>query len=202
MNEKEGLLGSLSALQRLALAYAPARAAAPTLALFALDVRLAGIVRSASEPMLAQLRLAWWREQLEASVGTLPAGEPLIAVLESWTGSRRALVGLAEGWEEMTGPAPLAGSAIERLAEARAEAFCGLCDQIAPKRDRAEARRLGYNWALADIAANLSHPEERRTAAELASAQDWRAAPMSVRCSACMASSIPGGACSTCCFPR
>ena len=89
MSETDSLLGSLPVLHRLALTYAPARATRPTLALLALDARLAGIVRSASEPMLAQLRLAWWREQLEIDLTARPAGEPLLAVLESWRNNRQ-----------------------------------------------------------------------------------------------------------------
>jgi len=58
------LVASLPTASRLALAYAPAKARLQTLALFALDTRLAGLLRNSSEPMLAQLRLSWWRETL------------------------------------------------------------------------------------------------------------------------------------------
>jgi len=59
--DHEELLDSLGPLNRLALAYAPQSTRLPLLALLALDMRLAGIVRNSREPMLAQLRLAWWR---------------------------------------------------------------------------------------------------------------------------------------------
>jgi hypothetical protein len=36
-----------------------------TLALLALDARLAAILRGRREPIAAQLRLAWWREMLD-----------------------------------------------------------------------------------------------------------------------------------------
>lgn len=179
MSETDGLLNGLPVLHRLALSYAPARAAVPTLALLALDARLAGIVRSASEPMLAQLRLAWWREQLEMELAAKPAGEPLLATLESWQGSRQVLLGLVDGWEEMTGEAPLDPAAFERLAGARGEAFAALCGLIAKDDERAAARRLGYNWALCDISAHLSRPEERRSVDELLRVQDWHRESMS-----------------------
>lgn len=162
---------TLPILQRLALAYASGAARTPMLALLALDTRLAGIVRSSREPMLAQLRLAWWREQLGSDAAARPEGEPLLAALHSWNGRHGTLLPLVDGWEAMTGPAPLDGVVFEQLAEARAEAFASLAGDAA-----ATALRFGRNWALADLAARLSHPEERATALALARRQDWRSA--------------------------
>ena len=179
MSEIQSLVAGLPVLQRLALSYAPAAVSQPTLALLALDVRLAGIVRSASEPMLAQLRLAWWREQLATQQSARPAGEPLLEILPSWEGAFDALVGLVNGWEEMTGEAPLSSSALEGLADARGKAFSVLAERFGTANDRKAAERLARNWAIADIAAHLSHSEERRRARELAELQDWQAVRLS-----------------------
>lgn len=179
MTQTDSLLQGLPVLQRLALSYAPRSAAPPTLALLALDARMAGIVRTASEPLLAQLRLAWWREQLEKSETERPGGEPLLAALEDWRGGKQALVDLANGWEEMTGEAPLTTAAFERLADARGKAFAALAERIGAPDSHGTARRLGRNWALADIAAHLGHPEEQRIARDLAQRQDWRTARLS-----------------------
>ncbi len=169
------MIESLPPLQRLALAYAPASSREAMLALLALDTRLGGIVRSSREPMLAQLRLAWWREQLRADPTTWPGGEPLLAVLRAWPGNTAVLAGLVDGWEAMTGDAPLPPSAFETLAETRGIAFAAL----ATGREAQDAAlRMGRNWALADIAARLSDPDERQAALELARAQDWRSAPL------------------------
>ena len=155
-----GLLQSLPAEQRLAMAYAPARCRASLLGLLALDRRLASIVRSSREPMLAQLRLAWWREQLSQDPAQWPEGEPLLAALRDWRGDRGTLAGLTAGWEAMTGAAPLPVTSFESLAEARAGAFAAL----AGPHYHAAALRMARNWALADIAARLSHPQEREAA--------------------------------------
>ncbi len=179
MNEETTLLDGLPVLQRLALSYAPAAVRRPTLALLALDTRLAGIVRSASEPMLAQLRLAWWREQLEADAPSVPAGEPLLAALQSWESGRKNLAGLVDGWEHIIGEPPLPADALERLADARGSAFAALAERFATAADRSAALRLGRNWALADIAARLSQSQERRIARALAEAQDWAPARLS-----------------------
>ena len=169
MAERE-LIETLPVLQRLALAYAPAASRASLLGFLALDTRLCGIVRNSHEPMLAQLRLAWWREALGETAGDQPSGEPLLAALGQGQGPRAALTGLVEGWETMTGPAPLPASAFLALAEARGRGFAAL----AVEGDHHQAAlRLGRNWALADIAAHLSHTAEHQAALELARAQDW-----------------------------
>ena len=173
MNEESELLDGLPVLQRLALSYAPTDVRRSTLALLALDTRLAGIVRAASEPMLAQIRLAWWREQLSVDAPSVPAGEPLLAILQTWGSGRKALVGLVNAWEEITGAPPLPITALEKLAYARGRAFADLAEQISGSAERDAALRLGRNWALADIAARLSQPDERRAVRELAEAQDW-----------------------------
>lgn len=173
MSHGEALLESLPPGRRLALAYAPAASRTPLLALLALDVRLAGIVRNSHEPMLAQLRLAWWREQLRQDGAGWPEGEPLLAALRSWNGGHGALVALVDAWEGMTGDAPLAPVVFEQLAQARAEGFAALAPGAA-----GDVLRLGRNWALADLAARLSHPEEKAAALDLARAQDWRGAAL------------------------
>ncbi|MEO6093538.1 MAG: squalene/phytoene synthase family protein [Novosphingobium sp.] len=175
----ESLLATLPTLQRLALAYAPGSAREPTLALLALDARLAGVVRSAREPMLAQLRLAWWREQLRVPVARWPEGEPLLAALRSWDAERDALAALADGFEALTGAAPLPAAAMEQLARARGQAFAALARLLGVEREAAAAERLGIDWALADIAARLGSTKERQTAVALAKARDWRPAPLS-----------------------
>lgn len=173
------LLAELPVLQRLALAYAPADVREPTLALLALDTRLAAILRAAREPMLAQLRLAWWREQLKVEPAAWPRGEPLLTVLRSWEGRRETLVALVDGWEAMTGEAPLPASALESLARARGDAFAALADLLDAGRDREAARDLAIEWALGDLAAHLGNPEERRAADALARARPWRRARLS-----------------------
>jgi phytoene synthase len=177
--EPGGLRDGLPVLQRMALSWAPAAARVPTLALLALDTRLAGIVRNSREPMLAQLRLAWWREQFGRDPAGWPEGEPLLVVLRSWQGRHGGLAALVDGWELLTGTAPLPPSALAGFAQARGAAFAGLAEAVGAAGDAAAARRLGTGWALADLGANLSHPDERGAARELAQAHDWRHARLS-----------------------
>jgi phytoene synthase len=158
----------------MALAYAPASAREPTLALFALDARLASLIRQASEPMLAQLRLAWWREALSGDPARWPGGEALLAVLRCWRGRLEALVQLVDGWEAMSGDAPLASEELDRLASARGEAFGSLAEIVGASGHAQAAAIRGRAWALADIASRLTHPEEITAAMSLVAEQDWK----------------------------
>ncbi len=156
---------------RLALAYATAESRAPLTLIFALDQRFAGVVRNSREPMLAQLRLTWWRERLSGGEGGESSGDPLLAMLADWPGPRAPLAALAEGWEAMTGTAPLSEAAFLQLGEARAGAFATLAGD---GPGAAAAHRMALGWGLLDIAAHLSDPRERDCALALAQAQDWR----------------------------
>jgi phytoene synthase len=156
-------------VQRLALAYAPARVRAPTLTLLALDTRLAGIVRNSHEPSLAQLRLAWWREQLRADAESWPRSEPLLTALKTWGDRHRALIALVDGWEYLTGAVPLSEAELAAFAAGRGEAFKGLAEVVGS--EPAAAGKLGRQWALADLARHVVHPDEQAAARQLLAAE-------------------------------
>jgi phytoene synthase len=120
--------------------------------------------------MLAQLRLAWWREQLAADGAGWPAGEPLLAALRSWRGEHGALTALVDGWELLTGAAPLPAAALDGFADGRGEAFAALAHLVGAPDDPADVRATGRAWALADLAAKVAHPDERAAAFALAAA--------------------------------
>lgn len=164
------LIQSLPTVSRLALVYAPRSARQQTLALLALDARLAHLLRHSREPMMAQLRLAWWRESLGQSADQWPNGEPLLALLKSWNGHHGGLVPLVDGWEAMTGGAPLPGTALEAMADGRAQASVALAHALGCSGEREAAFRLGRAWALNDLAMRLGHASERDCARELAQA--------------------------------
>jgi len=170
----------LSVVRRLALAYAPPRAERATLGLLALDARLGDVLRTSREPMLAQIRLAWWRERLSEDPGAWPTGEPLLDVLRAWAGQLGALAGLVDGWECLIGDAPLPLASFCELAEERASAFAALAHMMegGDSLGEANARRMARDWALADLALHVGHPEERRALRELAAGRDWKSVPL------------------------
>jgi phytoene synthase len=166
------LLDELPAAQRLALAYAPAAVRWPTLALLALDARLGAILRRKGEPVLRQMRLAWWRDTLAAEPGGWPAGEAVLEALRGWR-EPSALVALIDGWEALLGDT-LEAAAIGEFADGRAAGFAELARELGI--DPAPAAACARLWALGDLAANLSDPAER--AAVMASAAGLPCPPL------------------------
>lgn len=169
--------------QRLALNYAPAKHREAMAVLFALDARLSELVAKANEPLLAQLRLAWWRDELGKPADERAKGDPVLDALgQWWTGEEPALAGLVDGWEQLVGDAPLPDSALEAFAEGRAAAFAALARQTGEGAFAAQAHTAGRVWALADFATHTSDPDERAAALRLAGrALDAPAFPRALR---------------------
>jgi phytoene synthase len=162
------LLDSLPAVQRVALAYAPRSSRTAWLGLLALDTRLAQLIRETREPMLGQIRLAWWRERLSEVPAKRPKGEPLLALLGD---DSERLVPMVDAWEAMLGEAPLPRETIAEFAEGRAQALAGLAAVLAPRARIGDTAQIARAWALADLVPRLSHPEEREHAAALLAAE-------------------------------
>jgi phytoene synthase len=169
------LLKALPHERRLALAYAPGWTKTAMLGLFALDETLAGLVRATREPMLGQLRLAWWREALARPAPQRPQGEPVLTALDAWGDRAAALHCLVDGWEALLGEAPLPQANLSVFAAARGEACAQLAHVAGEGAREADARRAGQEWALAELATRLSDPDERDRVLDLIRASDWRA---------------------------
>lgn len=86
-------------VERLALAYAPSRVLAIWVGYLALDRRLADAAREGRDPIMVQLRLAWWRDRLAEPATQWPIGEPLLSMLKVWHPERAALSAVVDGWE-------------------------------------------------------------------------------------------------------
>jgi len=69
----EELLGSD---RELALLHIPARVREAFRALFAIDAAMGDVVARSTDPALGRIKLAWWREQLEALDSNPPPAEP------------------------------------------------------------------------------------------------------------------------------
>ena len=87
--------------RRLALAYAPRRSRDAVLGLWLLDQRLAGILQAQGEVLIAQIKLAWWRDRLGEDPAGWPRGEPLLALLQSGKVPPRSYLPLVDGWEAL-----------------------------------------------------------------------------------------------------
>ena len=167
-------IASISVERRLALAYAPASARALWLGLFALDARLSVVVRGAHEPLLAQIKVAWWRDELTKPAAVRALGEPLLALLDSWSDQTAALCALIDGWEVLLNDGPLSSDAMMQVADARAQACGGLAALLGLHAAIPEVERAARGWALAELGAALSDPEQIARAIGLNAQLDWR----------------------------
>ncbi|MBX7481227.1 hypothetical protein [Qipengyuania qiaonensis] len=156
--ERADLLDECPEVSRVALASASAKRDL-WLAALALDGRIGRMVLGASEPMLGQVRLAWWRDQLGKPVEERPRGDVLLDLIgRNWAHAESALVALVDGWEALLSPRPIADTAMMQFAEGRAQLARGLADYVGCKRAAEDAERAGKLWAFADLA---RHAEDR-----------------------------------------
>ena len=118
-------------------------------ALFDIDDAMAGVVARATEPVLAVIKLAWWREELEKLDTAPPPAEPRLQAAaaellpKSVTG--RELAGLADGWAALLDERP----DVDRV-QARGELLFALGARLlgASHSGVGEAGRL---YALSDV---------------------------------------------------
>lgn len=145
----------------LALAWTPVAVRAALSAALGLDRRLARIVARTTEPMLGQMRLAWWREALSKPVAERPRGDVVLDELgQQWADREAALIAMVDGWEVLVsadalGPKEIAGFGVGRGA------FFGALVSELPRTDQDRVAAAAFRWAVADAATAVSDPDER-----------------------------------------
>ncbi len=143
----------------LALSYAKSATRQGLAALFALDAILAKLARTTREPIVAQMRLAWWRDALD-TVATAPiAGQPILAALHRAIADggldTSNVVAMVDGWEA------LVTDDLPAHARDRGRLFVAAAQLLGA--DEAWAAVAGEGWAFADLA--LTSPDPLRAAA-------------------------------------
>lgn len=147
---------------RLAASYAPRRLQERYRGLFAFDEAIGGGVLAAREPLMAQIRLAWWRE----ACGRLPSAAPhpaLAALARCWHDDPAPLVALVDGWEELAVGEGDYRERAERLAQGRARA----CAAAAMERPDA-ADGAARSWTFGTLSHHAPEPAQRAAMAALA----------------------------------
>jgi 15-cis-phytoene synthase len=142
---------ALSPPMRLAVAYARADLRAGFELLLRFDVRLADIVGRASEPMIAQMKLAWWHDAVGREPALRPKGEPVFQALNdiALPEVERAMGHLLDAWgqllaaDEWRPDVQAAFAAGRSLGIFGAYANLANCDQ--------DVSTAGQAWALADL---------------------------------------------------
>ncbi|WP_324260221.1 hypothetical protein U4960_08490 [Altererythrobacter sp. H2] len=169
--------------QRIALGYAPVGDRGAWSALLHFDVRLAGVITQAREPMLAQIRLAWWRDTLALPPEMRPRGDTLLDTLsQELRGIEDALVGMAAAWEVMLAEPPVTQEVLGEYLSQRAAAYAALHTLLCPEdqhgNGKAAAEQAARFWVLGDTLPRLSDLQERAQAGALATALPTRPEPL------------------------
>ena len=163
-------LENLPPEQKLALLHADKHVAQTLGAFLMLDRRLGRFVSDAKEPILAQMRLAWWRDQLAKPCDQRPTGDRILDQLSAyWLGEEAALIALVDGWEQLLAEPPLPAEAASEFASGRAQCFAAVARLQG--FDPVDAAHCGVTWAFGDLAARISDPEERALIRQQASQQ-------------------------------
>ncbi len=143
-----------------ALSYAPTAVRDDFAALLLLDSALGNAVRAARDPVLGQIRLAWWREQFATLPSVSSAGDPALvaigALLQRHDVKKGQLDRLVNGWEILLGDWPMSDAAMFEYAAMRGHALFGLAADCAKVATDADILKCGEYWALADLACHCS----------------------------------------------
>jgi len=150
----------LTALAAIPSAVRPAFAT-----LWNLDLALADVVATTSEPALGAIRLAWWRERLEElDAGVPPPSEPrLSAIARQLLGrgiSGGELSQLEQGWLPLLQPFPWGEAQAEALRLRGCLLFGIGARLLGGKPEDAEA--AGAFWSLVEGALHCSNAESRQ----------------------------------------
>jgi 15-cis-phytoene synthase len=144
------------ALRSLVLAYAP-RSVRPHLsALLDLDTTLGRIVASTTDPIIGQMRLTWWHEQLTMIENSSAPVEPVLASLKRYGIVGADVATMIDGWEALLDPMPLNDAALRLYADHRGERLFSIAANLC---DQPVAMGLGAGWALVDFAMRCSDPQ-------------------------------------------
>ncbi len=137
----------------LLIAHAPAAARRWHEAVWRYDQALAATLRSARDPMLGAIRIAWWREAVEAPPEAPDSGEPIVRALRALRRSdaTASLVAMADGWDALYD-----ADTAEGLLGYASGRGGGLFAALAGRPLDTAEQRAGEGWALWDLAAHSS----------------------------------------------
>jgi phytoene synthase len=151
--------------RKLALAYVPAAVRPAVEALWRLDVAFAAILVTGTQPLISQMRFAWWREALERLDSASPPAEPVLQALAAYvlpkvTGAE--LAAMEEGWLLLLSEDSLTGEDLDLYGERRGGLLFAYTARLLGDPDF-PVGRAGEVWALADLARHSRRVGEVKT---------------------------------------
>lgn len=156
----------------LALSYVPATRREAVRALWELDATLGAILASGREPMVSQIRLAWWREALERLDQAPVPAEPVLRALATHVlPAGVAGLGLARieaGWRVLLTDGPLSADNLDAYAGNRGGCLFAAASKLLNEAAPPRAIAAGEGWALVDLA---RHSDGAEASAALAAAR-------------------------------
>ncbi|MEO5707393.1 MAG: hypothetical protein ABIT10_07715 [Alteraurantiacibacter sp.] len=158
--------------QRLALAYAPRGSRADIAAQWQLDSRLAAILQSRGDPLIAQIKLAWWRDRLGEDPAVWPRGEPLLEMLRKAKVPPRAYLPLVDGWERLLDE-DLTVHTVHEFAAGRAAAWAAVAETAGAGGAEEAVAQAAREISYLELAQHLGNEAEARAARQVALACKW-----------------------------
>lgn len=145
---------SLSPPIRLAIAYAPGNLRAAFTLLLSFDQRLADIVGRSTEPMIAQMKIAWWHDALASEPALRPQGEPTFQALQilDMPEVEEAMVRLLDAWGQLLVTDDWDAEILSAFAKDRSTGVFGAYARLSGCFDDVtDVSAAGEIWALADL---------------------------------------------------
>lgn len=148
-------LSTLTPPARLAIAYALPDLRAPLALLLAFDDRIADVIARSSEPIFAQMKIAWWYDAIAKPTALRPAGEPLLAQLAQLENTGHAdrltaaMQAVLDAWSILAAAEDWAPQTLENFAEARSNAVFRSYADWAGAAEAVDT--LGRTWSINDL---------------------------------------------------
>ena len=139
----------------LALSYVPVARRPAVSALWRLDVALGNVLAGGREPMISQIKLAWWREALARLDREKPPAEPGLQAAAALLGSGLSgedLAAMEDGWAALLAPDLLGAEELSRYAAARGGLLFRYTALLLGGSPSEAVERAGEAWALVDLA--------------------------------------------------
>lgn len=138
----------------LVLTYAKGELRRALTLLLALDLRLGQIVAKSTEPLIGQMRMAWWRDALLKPVDQRPRGEPILQDLASLSHDiTYGMIRVVDAWGGLLAHEQWTQDVLAAFAGDRSAGIFGTVGSVANVDALTQDRliTMGLRWALLDV---------------------------------------------------